>query len=203
MAFSLADSSQSKYQLTMHKNTQGQIRIIGGSHRSRLITVENQDDLRPTGSRIRETLFNWLGPNLSGWRVLDLFAGSGILGFEALSRGAQEVTFVDSSWRVIQQLRNNAKSLDFEPIKIVQSEALAFLQNTQLSYDLIFLDPPFADDALIPINVIMPDVTHPGSRIYREFAKQQQPPPLNTDYFACLKQKTSGQVNYQLWKRYE
>lgn len=187
----------------MHRKTQGKIRIIGGSHRSRLITVENQDDLRPTGNRIRETLFNWLGPNLTGCRVLDLFAGSGILGFESLSRGAQEVTFVDSSHRVIKQLQENAQDLTFDQVNIVQSDALSFLKNTRQRYDIIFLDPPFSSDAIAAINVIMPDVTQPGARIYREFAKQQQPPPLDAAYFTCLKQKTSGQVNYELWKRYE
>ncbi|KAA3650148.1 MAG: 16S rRNA (guanine(966)-N(2))-methyltransferase RsmD [Proteobacteria bacterium] len=187
----------------MHKKTQGQIRIIGGSHRSRLIRVENQDDLRPTGSRIRETLFNWLGPNLSGWQVLDLFAGSGILGFEALSRGAQAVTFVDSSRRAVKQLHKNTHHLGFDQVTIVHSEALAFLQSNQQCYDLIFLDPPFGNDAITSFNVIMPQLAKPGGFVYREFAKQQQPPPLNTDFFTCSKQKTSGQVNYELWKRYE
>ena len=185
------------------KKSPGQIRIIGGSHRSRLISVENQDDLRPTGSRIRETLFNWLGPNLSGWRVLDLFSGSGVLGFEALSRGAREVTFVDSSRRAIKQLHNNAGTLGFEPVTIIHSEASAFLNTRPNPYDLIFLDPPFAGDAMASINVIMPEVAKPGAFVYREFAKKQQPPALNTDLFTCLKEKTSGHVNYQLWKRHE
>ena len=187
----------------MKKKRQGQIRIIGGSHRSRLITVENQDDLRPTGSRIRETLFNWLGPNLSGWRVLDLFAGSGILGFEALSRGAHSVTFVDSSYRAIKQLYDNAEQLGFPHIEVLHSDAMDFLHSQPEPYDLIFLDPPFAGDAISSINVIMAAVTKPGAFVYREFARQQQPPPLHTDFFTCLKEKTSGHVNYQLWKRYE
>ncbi len=187
----------------MKKKTQGQVRIIGGSHRSRLIRVENQDDLRPTGSRIRETLFNWLGPNLSGWRVLDLFAGSGVLGFEALSRGAQQVTFVDSSRRAIKQLIENAKNLGFHHTEVIQSTALDFIQSQPKPYDLIFLDPPFAGDAITSINVIMHKVAKPGALVYREFARQQQPPPLDPDVFTCLKQKSSGHVNYQLWTRHE
>lgn len=187
----------------MTKNTPGKIRITGGSHRSRLITVEDQDDLRPTGSRIRETLFNWLGPNLSGLRILDLFAGSGILGFEALSRGASEVTFVDNSRAAIRQLQHNSRELGFTQVNIIQKEALAYLNNTNNQYDLIFLDPPFSTDAMTAINVIMAGVTHSGSMVYREFAKHQPPPPMDSDYFDCLKQKTGGQVKYELWKRHE
>jgi len=187
----------------MQKKTPGKIRIIGGSHRSRLISVENQDDLRPTGNRIRETLFNWLGPNLSGWRVLDLFAGSGVLGFEALSRGAEHVTFVDNSHQAIQALKANALTLGFDALQIVNSRAEDFLTSYHKTYDLIFLDPPFATDAINHINVIMSGVTRPGTLIYREFAKQQQPPALDETMFTCLKQKSGGQVTYQLWKHYE
>lgn len=187
----------------MKKNKPGHIRIIGGSHRSRLIHVENQDDLRPTGSRIRETLFNWLGPHIIGMRVLDLYAGSGVLGFEALSRGAEHVTFVDNSRRAIRALKDNAGSLGFQNLSIIGSRAEDFISDCHKPFDLIFLDPPFATDAIYRINVIMTAVTQPGTFIYREFAKQQQPPPLDENRFECLKHKSGGQVNYQLWKRYE
>ncbi|GAA4810012.1 ribosomal RNA small subunit methyltransferase D [Marinicella pacifica] len=187
----------------MSHHKPGQIRIIGGSHRSRLIVVENQPDLRPTGNRIRETLFNWVGPNIVCMRVLDLFAGSGILGFEALSRGAAHVTFVDNSRNAIKTLKTNAADLNFHSLSIVQSRAEDFVQNCDETFDLIFIDPPFASDAIQRINGIITAATHPGTLIYREFAKNQQPPEPDKQYFSCLKQKSGGQVNYQLWKRHE
>jgi N6-adenine-specific methylase len=100
-------------------------------------------------------------------------------------------------------LKANTEILGFHTLNIINSRAEDFLKDCDKSFDLIFLDPPFATDAINHINVIMTAVTHPGTLIYREFAKQQQPPALDEAMFTCLKQKSGGQVNYQLWKRYE
>jgi len=127
-----------------------EIRIIGGSWRSRRLPVLADSGVRPTGDRIRETLFNWLQTRIVGARCLDLFAGSGALGFEALSRGAELTTFVDQDLRVIQQLQKNAELLDTGRADIRWQQADEFLQQTppEQPYDIVFLDPPFREDML-------------------------------------------------------
>jgi 16S rRNA (guanine966-N2)-methyltransferase len=127
------------------------IRIIGGSWRSRRLPVLADSGVRPTGDRIRETLFNWLQTRIAGARCLDLFAGSGALGFEALSRGAELTTFVDQDIRVIQQLQKNAELLDTPLADIRWQQADEFLLQSLPQgkpYDIVFLDPPFRDDML-------------------------------------------------------
>jgi|SRR5690606_25719389 len=185
------------------KHPIGRIRITGGSHRSRLVNVASQNDLRPTGSRIRETLFNWLGPDIYGMKVLDLYAGSGILSFEALSRGAKRATFVDNSALVIKQLKSNCEQLKFTQVHFFQQTAKQFSTNNHATYDLVFVDPPFAGDELDAIDVIIQNLTDKGSFIYREFPKQQTPEPLNNAFFERLKHKQAGQVCFELWQRYE
>ena len=128
-----------------------EIRIIGGNWRSRRLPVLADSGVRPTGDRIRETLFNWLQGHITGARCLDLFAGSGALGFEALSRGAELTTFVDHDLRVIQQLQKNAESLATERADIRWQQADEFLLQgppPEHRYDIVFLDPPFRDDML-------------------------------------------------------
>jgi len=121
------------------------VRIIGGSSRSRVITFPDVPGLRPTPDRVRETLFNWLGHDLTGRRCLDLFAGSGALGFEALSRGAASVTMVERSPRAWRALRDNAALLGASGLNLMRGDALEFLAHNPgaAEFDLIFLDPPF------------------------------------------------------------
>ncbi len=192
-----------KNKQSTHSQSLGRIRITGGSHRTRLVKVESQDDLRPTGSRIREVLFNWLSHDIRGMRVLDLFAGSGILSFEALSRGAKHVTMVDNSAKAVRQLKSNCKELQFSNVRIFQQSVVQFNQNNQETYDLIFVDPPFAGGELEAIDVIIQNLTDKGSYIYREFPKQQTPAPLDSVFFERLKHKQAGQVCFELWQRYE
>lgn len=132
------------------KKNLARIRIIGGYWRSRLLKVADQPGLRPTTDRVRETLFNWLGQNLDGLSCLDMFAGTGALGFEALSRGAQQVVFVENNPVAHQMLLANLRDLGDLPsgsqAQIVKSDALIWLKNQQsIHFDLIFIDPPFAD----------------------------------------------------------
>jgi 16S rRNA (guanine(966)-N(2))-methyltransferase RsmD len=127
------------------------VRIIGGSWRSRQLRVADAPGLRPTADRARETLFNWLGQDLSGRRCLDLFAGSGALGFEAASRGAAGIVMVESNPAVVRVLRDAKRLLDAQQITVIEQDALKFLcaahQNpTYDPFDTVFLDPPFQSD---------------------------------------------------------
>ena len=130
------------------------IRIIGGVWRSRQIQVLDQEDLRPSSDRVRETLFNWLGPDLSGLKVIDVFAGSGALGFEAASRSANEVVLIEKDKRIYNQLLTQYQLLNSYPIhgevKIIHGDGIAYLQRaSDQSAQLIFLDPPFSQPEVL------------------------------------------------------
>lgn len=120
-----------------------QLRIIGGQWRSRRLPIADVVGLRPTPDRVRETLFNWLQPVIAGAHCLDLFAGSGALGFEALSREAAEVIFVEQDSRAFKQLQANAASLGANQAVLVHADAFSYLQRETLGFDVVFLDPPF------------------------------------------------------------
>jgi 16S rRNA (guanine966-N2)-methyltransferase len=122
----------------------GRIRIIGGSLRNSRLEVPELPGLRPTPERVRETLFNWLAPVLDGARCLDLCAGTGALGIEALSRGAASVQFVERDAQAAQALRANLARLKAAGGQVAMLEAQAFLRGAGQPYDLVFLDPPFA-----------------------------------------------------------
>jgi 16S rRNA (guanine966-N2)-methyltransferase len=123
----------------------GQVRIIGGSHRRRMLRFPERPGLRPTPNRVRETLFNWLGQDLTGRRALDLFAGSGALGLEAASRGATEAVLIDSDRRAVEALRENVRTLGLSCVQVLQGDALEFLRTDRREFDVVFADPPFAD----------------------------------------------------------
>ncbi len=125
------------------------IRIIGGDWKRTPLPVLDLDGLRPTPDRVRETLFNWLGQDLDGRRCLDLFAGSGALGFEAASRGAASVVMVERHPRAAQQLRANKDKLAARAIEVAEADALRLAAGLAPgSFDVVFLDPPFGDAAL-------------------------------------------------------
>lgn len=119
------------------------VRIIGGQYRRRLLDFPDADGLRPTPDRVRETLFNWLGQDLPGWICLDLFAGSGALGFEAASRGAARVVMIERDAKTIHALEHNRTTLGANQLDILRVDALAWLANNREAFDLIFVDPPF------------------------------------------------------------
>ncbi|MEM7077318.1 MAG: 16S rRNA (guanine(966)-N(2))-methyltransferase RsmD [Pseudomonadota bacterium] len=128
----------------------GQVRIIGGNWKGRKISFPENPSLRPTLARTRETLFNWLRPQIEGTRCLDLFAGSGILGLEALSQGAQHVSFVERDRRAAQSLRDNLVALDAQAqAEVCCADAQRVITNLQGPYDIIFLDPPYSATALL------------------------------------------------------
>lgn len=174
-----------------------QITLIGGKWRGRRLTVVDAPDLRPTPSRVRETLFNWLQPYILNARCLDLFAGSGALGLEALSRGARHVTFVEKSALIFQALRIAVKRLNAQS-DVIHADALQWLaQNQQPAFDIIFLDPPFTCNLLLPTlaglansDLITPRLIYLETPQKGEFAL----PPT----WQIIKQKTAGAVAYHL-----
>jgi len=128
----------------MNKPPPGQVRIIGGTLRGSKLPVPDMPGLRPSGDRARETLFNWLQHEVAGKRVLDLFAGSGALGFEAASRGAAEVVLLERDGLLAQSLRDSARRLKADAVRVEYADAMTWLARTPESrFDLAFLDPPF------------------------------------------------------------
>ncbi len=177
------------------------LRIIGGHWRGRRIEFPDNPGLRPTGDRIRETLFNWLQTDVAHASCLDLFAGSGVMGFEAASRGAASVVLIDSSPVVVKSLQVNCENLGAgKSVRIIQSAALDFLQqNTQL-FDIVFLDPPFSSDLLIPClqSLSQSACLKPESKIYIEFPKDFSPGEYLALNWQILKEKKAGQVKFNL-----
>jgi 16S rRNA (guanine966-N2)-methyltransferase len=119
------------------------VRIIGGHYRRRLLDFPDSAGLRPTPDRVRETLFNWLGQDLPGWICLDLFAGSGALGFEAASRGAGRVLMIERERAALDALEKNRAMLGANQVEILRADSLAWLANSRETFDLVFVDPPF------------------------------------------------------------
>ena len=175
-----------------------QVRIIGGKHRGRKLSVADAPGLRPTPDRVRETLFNWLGQNLSGWHCLDLFAGSGALGFEAASRGAASVALVEQAPHVAKGLQAAAAVLNEPGLRVICADALAYLARPNPSpLDLVFLDPPYGQGWLD--RIIMPLLPHlaDGARLYME--SEQPLPEQPAPGLTCIRQGKAGQVHYYLY----
>jgi 16S rRNA (guanine966-N2)-methyltransferase len=175
-----------------------QVRIIGGEWRSRRIGFPDHDGLRPSADRVRETLFNWLGQDLGGQNCLDLFAGSGALGFEALSRGAASVVMVESSRVACAALRRNASLLGAKNLQLHCTDALEFATaaaaNPASRFDVVFLDPPFGSTLLARALPLVAPLLRPGSRVYVESAAAFVP----ADAWRVLRQGRAGQVHYTL-----
>lgn len=185
-------------------NPKGEVRIIGGCWRGRKLPVLNAQGLRPTGDRVKETLFNWLMPYIVDTDCLDGFAGSGSLGFEALSRQAKSVTFLELDKTVARQLSKNLQTLNCDKTRatVHNQSSLTFLKQAQNQphFDVVFLDPPFnfglaeqAIQLLAENNWLRPDAL-----IYVETEREKQ---LDTpENWTLLKQKTTGQVSYRLYQ---
>lgn len=179
--------------------TQGQLRIIGGQWRGRKLHFTEAEGLRPTGDRIRETLFNWLAPSIQGAHCLDLFAGSGALGLEALSRGAASCELVELNRNSAQHIANHLQTLNANNGSVHVSSAEAHLQESHSHYDIIFLDPPFKQNLITQILPLLAKCLKNGSLIYLETAKDEAIPALPKEW-QPLKQKQGGQVSYQLFE---
>lgn len=177
----------------------GQVRIIGGEWRGRKLDVPDVKDLRPTPDRVRETLFNWLAPSIVGAHCLDLFAGTGVLGFEALSRGAASVTMVDQSLEVIKGLELSAALLKAKDITIYSAAVPTQLRKPKQPFDIVFLDPPYKANLLASTSLYLEenDFLSPTAYIYleaSEIIKDNDLPPT----WRIIKSKQAGQVAYHL-----
>ena len=171
------------------------IRIIGGDWRSRLIDVRTVKSLRPTPDRVRETLFNWLGQDLEGKRCLDLFAGSGALGFEAASRGAEQVVMIEYDPVAVAALQANAKTLHATRVQLVRGDALRFARSANQTFDVVFVDPPYRAGWIERIAPLLPDLLSAEGVVYVEAEYQID----NLERLTRIKYGTAGQVYYHLF----
>jgi 16S rRNA (guanine966-N2)-methyltransferase len=170
------------------------VRIIGGSHRRRLIEFPDAEGLRPTPDRVRETLFNWLGQTLDGRRCLDLFAGSGALGFEAASRGATEVVMVERDREIHRNLQASIKKLGLLNIALRCEDGLEFAKLQNRLFDVIFLDPPFQSDYLPKLLPMLAGKLAVDGMIYVESGA----PFVPDSAWKTIKHARAGAVFYQL-----
>ncbi len=179
-----------------------QVRIIGGEWRGRKLHFPQSPAIRPTPDRVRETVFNWLQSHVAGLRCLDLFAGSGALGFEALSRGAREVVFVDTDPAAVEHVVQMLHMLKCDRGRVLQMDAAAFLAQPPDPFDLVFLDPPFADRALEGLCAQLESRgwLRPGARVYLEDTATAGEPALPQGW-TLLRSKRAGEVGYHLARR--
>ncbi|MGH8130549.1 MAG: 16S rRNA (guanine(966)-N(2))-methyltransferase RsmD [Steroidobacteraceae bacterium] len=178
------------------------LRIIGGEWRGRRIRFPGLGGIRPTPDRVRETLFNWLAAVVSGSRCLDLFAGSGALGLEALSRGASQVTFVERDREAARSLRETVEKLAPDRASVVQADALAWLAGKPTPFDIVFLDPPFDSNPLTESMRVLESGgwLAPEANIYIEMPASQSPPALPGAWKAHRAGR-AGAVGYHLARR--
>jgi len=197
----------------------GQLRIIGGQWRGRRLELAPDTGIRPTGDRIRETLFNWLTPIIEGARCLDLFAGSGALGLEALSRGAGEAVFIERDAAACSRLETVIKKLGCRNASVTCGDAVRFLRGAPPTqgFDIVFLDPPFGAMSLSNLcTLIDAGWLSVGARIYVETSRHDDLPELPSagspggsperstiwpSAWTVERDKTAGQVRYMLFKR--
>lgn len=188
------------------RSVSGKVRIIGGKWRSRSLVFPACPGLRPTPDRVRETLFNWLGNRVAGARCLDLFAGSGALGFEAASRGAVQVVMVEWDGALMRYLSEQAHVLDADTVELIHKDARRWVQLTRPAsmapFDIVFLDPPFASDLMVLLCRQLEDGGWLQSEalIYLEMPERKGEPPL-PDNWAVIQSGCAGQVGYYLVRR--
>jgi len=179
---------------------QGKIRVIGGRWRGRRLSVTRHGGNRPTPDRVRETLFNWLAPYIAGMECLDLFAGSGSLGVEALSRGAGGCLFIERDRDNGRQLMDTLRSLD-DDSEVLVMDAYRFLSGTPRDFDLVFLDPPFDGTDMDNLCTLLErGWLKPGAFVYLELRRQANPPRLPAGW-TIMREKTAGQVRFMLARR--
>ena len=178
----------------MRRNRRNTVRIIGGQWRSRILEFPDTADLRPTPDRVRETLFNWLGQDLSGTACLDLFAGSGALGFEALSRGAASAVMVERDSAALRSLQENAQKLGARNLTVVRGDALEFARETRARFDIVFVDPPYRLDLQVAALGLVRGLLADGGRVYVEGEAHFEVPRGWT----VLRKSRAGNVHFHL-----
>jgi 16S rRNA (guanine966-N2)-methyltransferase len=181
-----------------------EVRIVGGSLRGRKLGFPDVPGLRPTPVRVRETLFNWLMPHIDGMRVLDLFAGSGALGIEAISRGATRAVLVESNQLAAKQLRESVIRLGLRHARVESTDAIGYLKRVMSPggegpFDLVFLDPPFDSGLQEPALKLIArsGVLAPGGFCYLEIPRRATLPPL-PDGWTLHRSGAAGEVGYHL-----
>ena len=182
-------------------SNKGSIRIIAGLHRGRKLPVLMAEGLRPTTDRVKETVFNWLMPFIQDTKCLDCFAGSGGLGFEALSRGASHVSLIELNKAAAQQLTENKVLLQANNISVINSDALNFIRKNTQRFDVVFLDPPFRKNFVEQTALLLNENSlADNALIYIEMESEDnnQQLPLN---WKLLKEKIAGQVIYRLYQK--
>jgi 16S rRNA (guanine966-N2)-methyltransferase len=181
---------------------QRMLRIIGGRHRGRRLRFPSGVDIRPTPDRVRETLFNWLQPRITGARVLDLFAGSGALGLEALSRGAANVTFIEKDRRAALAIEAVLREWHEAQTSVICADAMAWLTSSTpaIPFDLVFLDPPYDSGLLNGAAAALSrtGLLAPAARIYIE-RRARDPMPGLPDGWQCIRDGRAGDVGYHLF----
>jgi 16S rRNA (guanine(966)-N(2))-methyltransferase RsmD len=176
------------------------VRIVGGRWKRTPIDVADVAGLRPTPDRVRETLFNWLGQRLDGWRCLDLFAGTGALGFEAASRGAERVMLVERDRQARAAIAATIERLDARALQLVGQDAFEALQHLARAgerFDLVFVDPPFGEKLHARVIDALPPVLAPDAFVYVECGDRLEPPPG----WRIVREGRAGHVRYHLMTR--
>lgn len=195
-------SKEMRYQHRILMPKKSELRIIGGIHRSRKIVFSEEEGLRPTHNRIRETVFNWLQDTIENSVCLDAFAGSGAMGFEALSRGAKHVTFCDLSRNVIQHIKKNATALTIKNAEFLQCDFI--LENTikNHTFDVVFLDPPFQKNIILTACTLLEsrNLLNPNAQIYLEFKKGTVDLSQLPNHWEIKKHKQTQMVEYILYQ---
>jgi len=191
---------------TPNRPPPGEVRLIGGQWKRSKLPVPAVEGLRPTPDRVRETLFNWLGQDLTGLRCLDLFAGSGALGLEAASRGAKEVVLVERDAQLVKALRQHVERLGAQQVQIHAGDALHWLGSAQSGWDVVFIDPPFGAAANGWNETLFRDVlarVHPvlrgGAMIYLEAGRPWQETDLPALPWRLHRHGKAGAVHFHLF----
>jgi 16S rRNA (guanine966-N2)-methyltransferase len=180
------------------KHSPNRLKINAGQWRSRIITFPDAEGLRPTASRVRETVFNWLGQQLTDKVCLDAFAGSGALGFEAASRGAKHVTMCELNAAAAKSLIENAKTLNATNIDIVKQDVLRWLPTQRATFDIVFCDPPFAQMLHAPFLAAIQPFLAEDARVYWESATPLDTLPIVAASYEMVKSSKAGAVYFGL-----
>ena len=181
--------------------TSNQVRIIAGSWRGRKLLFPTAPGLRPTPDRVRETLFNWLDPHIRGRHCLDLFAGSGVLGIEAASRGAAEVVLVDNNPHVVSSLREHVQLLGAVQVQVVQEDIGNYLSGASRAFDIVFLDPPFREGLLSECMHLLESRGWLAAEAWVYLEAEHGLVPDLPENWTLHRSKQAGQVDYHLARR--
>ena len=183
----------------MSASSRHEVRLIGGQWKRSKLPVADRPGLRPTPDRVRETLFNWLGQQLDGWRCLDAFAGSGALGFEAASRGAAEVVLLERDPALVRSLQASRQKLKADALSVHQADALTWMARCAPGrFDLVLLDPPFDAGLLEPALALAAPLLVDGGFLYLESGAPLPAPP---EGFTAYRSDRAGAVHHGLWRR--